>query len=113
MRIAPVTARQGLNHAGEAIDLPTLRQHLQAFTRQVRARSDYATTPAWAKMLAQIKNMLPNSWPLRWWSPPRKVRGPFNRNGPTILWSGSFGASNAGAARKPATQWWDALCARC
>jgi hypothetical protein len=59
MRIAPVTARQGLNHAGEAIDLPTLRKQLQAFTRQVRARSDYAVTPAFAKMLAQIKKYAP------------------------------------------------------
>ena len=59
MRIAPVTARQGLNDAGEAIDLPSLRKRLQTFTQQVRARADYATTPAFAKMLAQIKKYGP------------------------------------------------------
>ena len=59
MRIAPLTARQGLNHAGETIDLSTLRQHLRTFDTRVRARPDYPTTPAFAKMLAQIKKYEP------------------------------------------------------
>ena len=54
MRIAPVAARQGLNHEGEEIDLSTLRKDLRIFEKRVRARPDYAATPAFAQMLAQI-----------------------------------------------------------
>jgi hypothetical protein len=59
MRIAPVTARQGLNHAGETINLTTLRKGLRNFVKGVRARPDYATTPALIQMLAQIKKYGP------------------------------------------------------
>lgn len=59
LRIAPVAAGQGLNHPGEPIDLPTVQKQVQTFVQQVRARPDYATTPAWAKMLAQIEKYEP------------------------------------------------------
>lgn len=59
LRIAPVTAGQGLNHPGEEIDLPAVQKQVQALVRQVRARPDYATTPAWVKMLAQIEKYGP------------------------------------------------------
>jgi hypothetical protein len=59
MRIAPVTSHKGLNHSGEEVELTTLRKNLQAFAKQVRARSDYATTQVFAQMLAQIKKYGP------------------------------------------------------
>jgi len=78
MRIAPVTARQGLNHAAEAIDLSTLRQGLRTFAKRVRARPDYAATPAFAQMLAQIEKYGPKllAAPLRVDTPhgPRQIQ---------------------------------------
>jgi len=62
MRLAPVAGRQGLNHEGARLHLPTLRKRVQAFAKQVRARPDYATTPAFSKMLAQIKKYGPKLW---------------------------------------------------
>ena len=59
LRIAPVTAPQGLNHDGDPVEMNTLEQQVQAFTTEVRARPDYATTPAWRKMIQQIDHYGP------------------------------------------------------
>jgi hypothetical protein len=59
LRIAPVNAHQGLNHDGEPIEMKTLQREVQAFTEQVRARSDYSTTPALQQMIAQIEHYGP------------------------------------------------------
>ena len=54
LHIAPVSAHQGLNHAGESIEMKTLQQEVAAFTNEVRARPDYPTTPAFQKLTEQI-----------------------------------------------------------
>ena len=54
LRIAPLSGDQGLNHGGEALELKALQHHVQAFTREVRARPDYSTTPVLQKMIQQI-----------------------------------------------------------
>jgi hypothetical protein len=59
LRIAPVNVSQGLNHDGEPIEMKTLQREVQAFTEQVRARSDYSLTPAWQQMIAQIEHYGP------------------------------------------------------
>jgi len=59
LRIAPVTAHQGLNHDGESIEMKTLQREVQAFTEQIRARPDYSATPAFQKMIAQIEHYGP------------------------------------------------------
>ena len=71
LRLAPVTARQGLNHAGEAVEAPTLRRRVRAFVKQVRTRPKDAATPALVKMLAQIKKYSPKLFaaPLRVMTP--------------------------------------------
>jgi hypothetical protein len=59
LRMAPVDGDQGLNHDGEAVDMKTLAQAVQAFTQQVRSRPDYATTPALQKLIEQIEHYGP------------------------------------------------------
>ena len=59
LRIAPPDAKQGLNHGGEPLEMKTLPRAVEAFTRQVRAGSDYSTTPALQKMIAQIEHYGP------------------------------------------------------
>ena len=54
LRIAPLSGDQGLNHGGEALAMKALQHHVQAFTREVRARPDYSTTPVLQKMIQQI-----------------------------------------------------------
>ena len=56
LHIAPVSAHQGLNHEGQAIEMKTLQQNVAAFTDQIRARADYSTTPALKKMIEQIEH---------------------------------------------------------
>ena len=56
LRMAPVSGRQGLNHQGESVPMNILQQQVQAFTAQVRARADFATTPAFPKMIAHIEH---------------------------------------------------------
>jgi hypothetical protein len=59
LRIAPPTASQGLNHDGEPVEMKALQRAVETFTEQVRARSDYSTTPALQKMIAQIEHYGP------------------------------------------------------
>lgn len=59
LRLAPVTAPHGLNHDGDPVEMKTLEQHVQAFAAEVRAHPDYATTPAWRKMIQQIDHYGP------------------------------------------------------
>ncbi len=59
LRMAPISPDRGLNHEGAALDIKTLQQQVQTFTAQVRARSDYPTTPAWQKMIEQIDHYAP------------------------------------------------------
>jgi len=54
LHIAPVSAHQGLNHAGESIEMKTLQREVAAVTNEVRARPDYPTTPALQKLTAQV-----------------------------------------------------------
>ncbi len=55
LRIAPVSGGQGLNQEGQPVEMNTLQQQVQEFAAQVRARPDYATTPAFQKMIEQIE----------------------------------------------------------
>lgn len=59
LRIAPVKARQGLNHEGQPVNLKTLEEQVQRFVAQVRARPDYAATPVFQKMIQQIERYGP------------------------------------------------------
>jgi len=59
LHLAPVNGHQGLNHDGESVEMKTLQREVQAFTEQVRARPDYATTPAFEKMIEQIERYGP------------------------------------------------------
>jgi hypothetical protein len=59
MRIAPAHPCQGLNHAGEVVDMKDLEQQVHQFAAQVRARSDFASTPAFQKMIEQIEHYGP------------------------------------------------------
>ena len=59
LRIAPLCGHQGLNHDGEAVEMKTLQQHVQAYCAQIRARPDYSTTPALQKMIEQIDHYSP------------------------------------------------------
>jgi hypothetical protein len=59
LQIAPLSGDQGLNQDGAAVEMKTLRHHVQAFTQQVRARPDYSTTPALQKMIEQIDHYGP------------------------------------------------------
>jgi hypothetical protein len=59
LHLAPVNGHQGLNHDGESVEMKTLQREVEAFTAQVRARLDYATTPVFAKMLEQIEHYGP------------------------------------------------------
>ena len=59
LRLAPVTGHQGLNHDGESVEMETLQRAVQAFTEHVQARPDYATTPAFQKLLKQIEHYGP------------------------------------------------------
>jgi hypothetical protein len=59
LRLAPVTGHQGLNDEGEPVQMDTLQRAVQAFTEQVRARPDYASTLAFQKMLEQIERYGP------------------------------------------------------
>jgi hypothetical protein len=54
LRMAPLTAPQGLNHEGEPVEMETLERHVQAFAAEVRARPEYAATVALRKMIQQI-----------------------------------------------------------
>jgi hypothetical protein len=54
MRIAPAHPCQGLNHAGEVVDMKDLEQQVHQFAAQVRARSDFASTPAFQKMIERF-----------------------------------------------------------
>lgn len=59
LRIAPVNAREGLNHAGEPLEMQTLELQVQQFVAQVRARPDYPSTPVFQKMVEQIEHYGP------------------------------------------------------
>jgi hypothetical protein len=59
LHLAPLTGHQGLNHDGESVPIQTLKREVDAFTKRVRARPDYASTPALQKMLAQIRHYRP------------------------------------------------------
>lgn len=59
LRIAPLCGNQGLNHDGETVEMKTLQQHVEAFSAQIRARSDYSTTPVLQKMIEQIDHYGP------------------------------------------------------
>jgi len=59
LHLAPVNGHQGLNHDGESVEMKTLQREVQAFTEQVLARPDYATTPAFEKMIEQIERYGP------------------------------------------------------
>jgi hypothetical protein len=59
MRIAPANERQGLNHAGQVVEINALERQVHQFVAQVRARPDFATTPAFQKMIEQIERYGP------------------------------------------------------
>ena len=59
LRIAPANARQGLNHAGEEVEMGTLERQIQQWVAQVRARPDYVRRPAFQKMIEQIEHYGP------------------------------------------------------
>jgi hypothetical protein len=59
LRMALVNGDGGLNDEGEALEMKTLQQHVQAFVAQVRARPDYATAPALQEMIEQIEHYSP------------------------------------------------------
>jgi hypothetical protein len=59
LRMAPINADGGLNHEGQALEMKTLQQQVQAFAAQVRARPDYAATPALQGMIEQIAHYGP------------------------------------------------------
>ena len=59
LRMAPINADRGLNHEGEALPMKTLQQQVETFAGQVRARSDYPTTPVLQKMIEQIDHYAP------------------------------------------------------
>lgn len=59
LRMAPIHGDGGLNHQGDAVEMKTLQQQVQAFNAQVRARPDYAATPALQAMIEQIEHYGP------------------------------------------------------
>ena len=59
LRMAPVHGDGGLNHEGQALEMRTLQQQVQAFAAQVRARPDYAATPVLQQMIEQIEHYGP------------------------------------------------------
>ena len=59
MRIAPPHPCQGLNHAGEVVEMKDLEQQVHQFVAQIRNRPDFATTPALQKMIGQIEHYGP------------------------------------------------------
>ena len=59
LRMAPVNGDGGLNHEGQAVEMRTLQQQVQAFGAQIRARPDYAATPALQEMIEQIERYGP------------------------------------------------------
>jgi len=56
LRMAPVKGEGGLNHPGEPVEMKTLQLQVQAFAAHVRARPDYAATPALQGMIEQIEH---------------------------------------------------------
>jgi hypothetical protein len=56
LRMAPVKGEGGLNHPGEPVEMKTLKLQVQAFAAHVRARPDYAATPALQGMIEQIEH---------------------------------------------------------
>jgi hypothetical protein len=59
LRMAPVNGKGGLNHPGEPVEMKTLQLQVQAFAAHVRARPDYAATPALQGMIEQIEHYGP------------------------------------------------------
>jgi hypothetical protein len=59
LRMAPVNGEGGLNHQGQVVEMKTLQEQVQAFAAYVRARPDYATTPALQEMIEQIEHYGP------------------------------------------------------
>ena len=59
LRIAPANAHQGLNHAGEEVEMETLERQIQQWVAQVRTRPDYVRMPAFQKMIEQIEHYGP------------------------------------------------------
>lgn len=59
LRLAPAHETQGLNHAGQPVEMKALQQQVQRWVAQIRARPDFATTPAFQKMIAQIEHYGP------------------------------------------------------
>jgi hypothetical protein len=59
LRMAPIHGDRGLNHEGEALEMKTLQQQVQAFVEQVRARPDYPATLPLQKMIKQIDHYAP------------------------------------------------------
>jgi hypothetical protein len=59
LRMAPIDGDRGLNHEGAAVEIKTLQQQVQTFAEQVRARSDYPTTPVLQEMIDQIQHYGP------------------------------------------------------
>jgi hypothetical protein len=59
LRMAPINGGQGLNHEGQALEMKTLQQQVQAFAAQIRARPVYATSPALQGMIEQIEHYGP------------------------------------------------------
>ena len=59
LRMAPIDGDRGLNYEGEAVEMKVLQRQVQAFTNDVRARSDYPTTPVLQKMIEQIEHYGP------------------------------------------------------
>jgi hypothetical protein len=55
LHIAPITPKsQGLNHAGEQVQMDTLQFQVNAWVAQIRARPDFLSTPRFQKMIDQI-----------------------------------------------------------
>jgi hypothetical protein len=54
MRIAEAGGSAGLNSGSDPIALGPIRKAVQAFRQRVTTRPDYATTPHWQAMIAQI-----------------------------------------------------------
>lgn len=59
LRLAPVTGCQGLNDAGEPVEMETIQCAVEAFKQKIRARAEDLNTPMFKKMLAQIEHYGP------------------------------------------------------
>lgn len=59
LRMAPLHGQAGLNDEGEDLEMKALERQVQAFAAQVRAGTDYASTPVLQKMIDQIEHYGP------------------------------------------------------